>query len=88
MQVLENIIAENKEKAADELCEAKAALEQAQEQAKVSLDHQVEQLAVRATKGEDRQVGLEQKQVELISNIYLVKPTFLLQMNTDGKHVK
>ena len=65
IQVLENIIAEAKVKAADDLCEVKVALEQSQEQAKVSLDHEVEQLAVRATKGEDRQVGLEQKQVEL-----------------------
>ena len=59
-QVLETVIAEQKVKAADDLSEVKVALEQSQEQAKVSLDHKVDQLAVRATQGEDRQVGFEQ----------------------------
>ena len=60
MQVLETAIADQKVKAADDLSEVKVALEQSQEQAKVSLDHKVDQLAVRATQGEDRQVGFEQ----------------------------
>ena len=57
IQVLEAAIAEQKVQAADDLSEAKVALEQSQEQAKVSLEHKVDQLAVRATKGEQRQVG-------------------------------
>ena len=59
MQVLETAIDEAKVKAADELNEVKVVLEQSQEQAKVSLDHKVDQLAVRAAQGEERQVGFE-----------------------------
>ena len=44
-QVLETVIAEQKLKAADDLSEVKVALERSQEQAKVSLDHMVDQLA-------------------------------------------
>jgi hypothetical protein len=44
-QVLETVIAEQKAKAADDLSEVKVALEQSQEQDKVSLDHKVDQLA-------------------------------------------
>ena len=44
-QVLETVIAEQKVKAADDLNEVKVALEQSQEQAKVSLNRKVDQLA-------------------------------------------
>ena len=44
-QVLETVIAEQKVKAADDLSEVKVALERSQEQAKVSLDRKVDQLA-------------------------------------------
>ena len=84
MQVLETAIADQKVKAADDLSEVKVALEQSQEQAKVSLDHKVDQLAVRATQGEDRQVGFEQIVMNSKPKDNLVT---LLQMNTKRKQV-
>ena len=55
--MLENIIAEQKAKAAIDLREVKVALEKSQKQAKVSLDQQIEQLSIRTTKGEDHKVS-------------------------------